>query len=99
MLHFPIRSSIIELKHAIFQLVTQAYILGKKEIPSAPNRSKTYDLLISTSDALPLSDRRLLVASAGAEPLMRAQQGILDSSVLCKDLFGSFEIRDNVSYE
>ena len=34
----------------------------KKEIPSAPSRSRTYDLPISTSDALPLSYRRLVVA-------------------------------------
>ena len=49
------------LKDEIFYLVTQAYS-EKKEIPSAPNRSRTYDLPISTSDALPLSYRRLEVA-------------------------------------
>ena len=40
-------------------------ILGLKEKkkPSAPgNRSRTYDLPISTSDALPLSYRRVVVA-------------------------------------
>ena len=34
-------------------------ILGKKEIPSSPNGSRTYDLPITSSDALPLSYRRL----------------------------------------
>ena len=36
-------------------------ILGK-EIPSSPNRSRTYDLPITSSDALPLSYRRLVGA-------------------------------------
>ena len=47
------------LKDEIFQLVTQAY--SEKEILSAPSRSQTYDLPIRTSDALPLSYRRLVV--------------------------------------
>ena len=33
-----------------FQSVTQAY--SEKEIPSSPNRSRTYDLPITSSDAL-----------------------------------------------
>ena len=37
-------------------------VLGKKEIPRGPNRSRTYDLSICTSDALRLSYRRLVVA-------------------------------------
>ena len=41
------------------QLVTG--ILGK-ENPSSPNRSRTYDLPITSSDALPLSYRRLVGA-------------------------------------
>ena len=40
-----------------------AGILGK-EIPSSPNRSRTYDLPITSSDALPLSYRRLVRAKA-----------------------------------
>ena len=44
-----------------FLLVTQAYSDKVKKNPSAPNRSRTYDLPISTSDALPLSYRRLVV--------------------------------------
>ena len=36
--------------------------LSEKKKPSAPDRSQTYDLPISTSDALPLSYRRLVVA-------------------------------------
>ena len=51
----------INLKDDVFQSVTQAYS-EKKKFPSAPNRSRTYDLPISTSDALPLSYRRLVVA-------------------------------------
>ena len=39
----------------VFQSVIQAY-------PSAPNRSRTFDLPIASSDALPLSYRRLVVA-------------------------------------
>ena len=46
----------------VFLLVTQAYSDKVKKNPSAPNRSRTYDLPISTSDALPLSYRRLVVA-------------------------------------
>ena len=45
-----------------FLLVTQAYSDKVKTNPSAPNRSRAYDLPISTSDALPLSYRRLVVA-------------------------------------
>ena len=45
-----------------FLLVTQAYSDKVKKNSSAPNRSRTYDLPISTSDALPLSYRRLVVA-------------------------------------
>ena len=48
------------MKDDIFQLVTQAY--EKREIPSAPNRSQTYDLPISASDALPLSYRSLVTS-------------------------------------
>ena len=39
-------------------------ILGKKKLPSSPNRSRTYDLPITSSDALPLSYRRLVGAKA-----------------------------------
>ena len=49
------------VKDDVFLSVTQAYSDYKKN-PSAPNRSRTYDLPISTSDALPLSFRRLVVA-------------------------------------
>ena len=42
--------------------MTQAY--SEKEIPSSPNRSRTYDLPITSSDALPLSYRRLVGAKA-----------------------------------
>ena len=44
------------------QPVTQAY--SEKQIPSSPNRSRTYDLPITSSDALPLSYRRLVGAKA-----------------------------------
>ena len=37
-------------------------ILGLKENLSAPNKSRSYDLPISTSDVLPLSYRRLVAA-------------------------------------
>ena len=43
------------LNMMFFLLVTQAYSDKVKKNPSAPNRSQTYDLPISTSDALPLS--------------------------------------------
>ena len=45
-----------------YSVVTQAY--SEKEIPSSPNRSRTYDLPITSSDALPLSYRRLVGATA-----------------------------------
>ena len=46
----------------VSQWVTQAY--SKKENPSSPNRSLTEDLPITSSDALPLSYRRLVGAKA-----------------------------------
>ena len=42
--------------------MTQAY--SEKRNPSAPIRSPTYDLPITSSDALPLSYRRLVGAEA-----------------------------------
>ena len=45
-----------------YSVMTQAY--SEKEIPSSPNRSRTYDLPIAISDALPLSYRRLVGAKA-----------------------------------
>ena len=45
-----------------FQWVTQAY--SEKEIPSSPNRSRTFDLTITRSDALPLSCMRVAGAKA-----------------------------------
>ena len=49
------------VKGDVFQSVTQA-CSDEKKTPSAPNRSRTYDLPISASDAPPLSNRRLVVA-------------------------------------
>ena len=43
------------------QLMTQA---ARKKNPSSPNRSRTYDRLVSSPDALPLSYRRLVGAKA-----------------------------------
>ena len=37
---------------------------GLEKNPSSPNRSRSYDLLFTTPDALPLSYRRLVVAKA-----------------------------------
>ena len=45
----------------LFQKVTQAY---SEKYPSAPIRSRTYDLPITSSDALTLSYRRLVRAKA-----------------------------------
>ena len=45
-----------------YSVMTQAY--SEKEIPSSPNRSRTYDLPITSSDALPLSYRRPVGAEA-----------------------------------
>ena len=45
-----------------YSVMTQAY--SEKEVPSSPNRSRTYDLPITSSDALPLSYRRLVGAKA-----------------------------------
>ena len=50
-----------------YSVMTQAYSelkKKKKEIPSSPNRSRTCDLPITSSDALPLSYRRLVGANA-----------------------------------
>ena len=46
----------------IFQWVTQT--CSEIDIPSSPNGSRTYDLPITSSDALPLSYRRLVGAKA-----------------------------------
>ena len=43
-------------------IVKDDVFLSVTQNPSAPNRSRTYDLPISTSDALPLSYRRIVVA-------------------------------------
>ena len=50
-----------KMKDYVFLSVAQAHS-DKKKNSSGPNRSRTYDLPISTSDALPLSYRRLVVA-------------------------------------
>ena len=50
------------MKIDIFQWVTKAY--SENENPSSPNRSRTYDLPITSSDALPLSYRRLVGVKA-----------------------------------
>ena len=50
-----------KLKDDVFS-VNDTGILRKKKNPSAPNRSPTYNLPITSSDALPLSYRRLVVA-------------------------------------
>ena len=47
-----------------YSAMTQAY--SEKEIPSSPNRSRTYDLPITSLDAVPLSYRRLVGAKAMA---------------------------------
>ena len=52
----------ILFENDIFQWVTLAF--SEKEIRSSPNRSRTYDLPITSSDALPLSYRRLVGAKA-----------------------------------
>ena len=48
----------------IFFSVSDTVAYLEKEIPSSPNRSRTYDLPITSSDALPLSYRRLVGAKA-----------------------------------
>ena len=45
-----------------YSVMTQAF--SEKEIPSSPNRSRTYDLPITSTEALPLSYRRLVGAEA-----------------------------------
>ena len=41
-----------------YSVMTQAY--SEKEIPSSPNRSRNYDLPITSSDVPPLNYRRLV---------------------------------------
>ena len=48
-------------KDVFILLVIQA---TRKKNPSSPNRSRTYDLLVTSPDALPLSYRRLMGAKA-----------------------------------
>ena len=48
-----------DMRMMCYSVMTQ-----EKEIPSSPNRSRTYDLPITSSDALPLSYRRLVGAKA-----------------------------------
>ena len=45
-----------------YSIMTQAH--SEKEVPSSPNRSRTCDFPITSSDALPLSYRRLVGAKA-----------------------------------
>ena len=45
-----------------YSVRTQAF--SEKEIPSSPNKNRTYDLPITSSDAQPLSYRRLVGAKA-----------------------------------
>ena len=52
----------LHLRIMCYSVMTQAF--SEKEIPSAPNRSRAYDLPITSSDALPLSYRRLVGAKA-----------------------------------
>ena len=51
-----------QMRMMYYSVMTQPY--SEKEIPSSPNRSRTYDLPITSSDALPLSYRRLVGAKA-----------------------------------
>ena len=51
-----------KIRMVCYSVKTQAY--SEKEIPSSPNRSRTYNLPITSSDALPLSHRRLVGAKA-----------------------------------
>ena len=54
-----ILSLVNKMRMMCYSVMTQAY--SEKEIPSSPNRSRTYDLPITSSDALPLSHRRLVL--------------------------------------
>ena len=51
-----------EMRMMYYSVMTQAY--SEKEIPSSLNRSRTYHLPITSSDAPPLSCRRLMGAKA-----------------------------------
>ena len=51
----------LRLRKTIFQSVKQ---VARKKNPSAPNKSQIHDLPVTSSDALPLSYRRIV----GAEP-------------------------------
>ena len=53
----------ISMRMMYYSVMTQA-AYSEKEIPSSPNRIRTYDLPITSSDALPLSYRRLVGAKA-----------------------------------
>ena len=50
----------VKVRMMFYSVMAQAY--SEKEIPSSPSRSRTYDLPITSSDALPLSYRRLVGA-------------------------------------
>ena len=56
------RETDILFRKMCYLVMTQAY--SEKEMPSSPNRSRTYDLPITSLDALPLSYRRLVGAKA-----------------------------------
>ena len=58
----PLNSTYCVLRMMYYSVMAQAY--SEKEIPSASIRSRTYDLTITSSDALPLSYRRLVGAKA-----------------------------------
>ena len=66
-----------------YSVMTQAY--SENEIPSSPNRSRTYDLPITSSDVLPLSYRRLVGAKAikqGSWLIILADLGLHHSKIL-----------------
>ena len=58
----PVHGITKKLRMMYYSVMTQAY--SEKEIPSSPNRSRTYNLPITSSDVLPLSYRRLVGAKA-----------------------------------
>ena len=59
---FYVNSKSTYLRMMCYSVMTQAY--SEKQIPSSPNRSRTNDLPITSSEAPPLSYRRLVGAKA-----------------------------------
>ena len=70
----------------------------EKEIPSAPIRSRTYDLPITSSDALPLRNRRFVGAKATKPCLLTLKCMLRHSSSQATSAMGGIPFPDQGAF-